>query len=122
MTDIVKRKTFTKKQRGIISQKTNNRCCYCGDALSSSFHVAHLVSFVSLKNRGIKDDDESNYMASCPQCNRFESGGGLEFFRETLMKQTTRAKRDSVNYRFALKYKQIIESPAPIVFYFETLV
>ena len=57
----------------------------------------------------------------CPQCNRFERGGGIEFFRDALMEQTKTALRDSVNYRFALKYKQIEETPKPIVFYFETL-
>jgi len=121
MSEKIKRKTFSKNKRLEISRKTNNRCCYCGDELDGVFHIAHIISFMSLKIKGIEDNDDSNYMASCPQCNRFELGGGLEFFRETLMEQTKRALRDSVNYRFALKYNQIKETPTPIVFYFETL-
>jgi len=117
----MKRKTFTKKQRKEISTKTNNKCCYCGEYLNEVFHVAHIIPFIQLKARNIIDNDFNNYMASCPQCNRFERGGGLEFFRGELMEQTKTALRDSVNYRFALKYNQIVETPTPIVFYFETL-
>jgi len=119
---MIKRRTFTKKQRTEISLKTNGNCCYCGEPLKSSFHIAHLVPFIQLKAKGVQDNDFDNYMASCPQCNRFERGGGLEFFRGELLEQTKNAMRDSVNYRFALKYKQIVETPTPVVFYFETLV
>lgn len=114
----IKRKTFTPKMRTEISLKTNNRCCYCGDPLKKGFHIAHMVSFLQLKSQGIKDDNPDNYMASCPQCNRFERGAGLEFFREAIMDQTKTAMRDSVNYRFALKHKQIIETPTPCCFLF----
>ena len=118
----IKRKSFSKKARENIALKTNNNCCYCGEPLKENgFHVAHIIPFIQLKAKGIQDNDFNNYMASCPQCNRFERGGGLEFFREELMEQTKTALRDSVNYRFALKYKQIIETPTPIVFYFEQL-
>ena len=119
---MIQRKTFTKKRRVAISLKTNERCCYCGDELNGVFHVAHIIPFLQLKAKNIKDDDFDNYMASCPQCNRFERGGGLEFFRGELLEQTKNAEKTSVNYRFALKYKQIKETPKPIVFYFETLV
>ena len=118
---MIKRKTFSKKERIEIALKTNNRCCYHGGLLEKGFHIAHLVPFIQLKAQGIQDNDFDNYMASCPQCNRFERGGGLEFFRESLMEQTKTAMRDSVNYRFALKYNQIKETPKPIKFYFEKL-
>ena len=117
----MKRKTFSKKEREEISLKTNKNCCYCGEALKNSFHIAHIIPFVQLKAKGITDNDFDNYMASCPQCNRFERGGGLEFFREALLEQTKTAFRDSVNYRFALKYNQIKETPCEIVFYFEKI-
>lgn len=119
---MIKRKTFSKKQRNEIALKTNKRCCYCGEDLKSIFHIAHIIPFLQLKSKGIEDNDADNYMASCPQCNRFERGGGLEFFRGELMEQTKTALRDSVNYRFALKYNQIKETPTLVVFYFETLV
>ena len=116
----MKRKTFTKKQRKEIALKTNNKCGYCGEELKSGWHIDHMEAFVARFYNG-KQEQNDNFMASCPQCNNYKRFDTVEQFRTKLEDQHRLAKNQSVNYRFALKFNQIIETPKQIIFYFEEL-
>ena len=112
-----KRKSVSKSEREAIALKTNNRCGYCGIDLKKGWHLDHIVPFAS--NAG--KCEESNYMASCPQCNMFKQSWSLEQFRSELSMQVERARDYSVNFRFAEKYGQLELTKKPIIFYFEKL-
>lgn len=112
----MKRNAISKQTREKIALKTNNRCAYCGEPLKKGWHIDHIEPLT----RSFKDDDD-NYIASCPQCNRFKSVYDIEEFRDELSKQSERAYKTSVNYRFALKYNQIQETKSNIIFYFEKI-
>lgn len=114
------RKSLTKKQREILFKRTNGRCGYCGELLQPRWHADHVVAFVNMEIWEVEESLD-NYMASSPQCNNYKFENTIEEFRTKLTQQIEIAKRQSVNYRFALKYKQIKETPTPIIFYFETI-
>jgi 5-methylcytosine-specific restriction endonuclease McrA len=111
------RKSISKKTRERVAVKTDKKCGYCGVDLPNRWHVDHIEPYA--KNRSKCEID--NYMASCPQCNRFKSSFTVEAFRRELEYQLGNARKYSVNFRFAEKYGQVIATPKPIVFYFETL-
>ena len=110
-----KRKPISKKLRDQILLKTEGRCGYCGVKLTGKWHIDHIIPF----SRSKSNDSPENLMASCPQCNRFKCTFTLEEFRSELKDQVTRARKYSVNFRFAEKYGLIKVIEKPIVFYFE---
>lgn len=126
---------MTKRQRTQVHSKYGSRCAYCGElVVYSMFQVDHIIpqslffAFVKnkfqvpafLKHLNIEDVDHiDNLNPACRKCNGFKSSFHLEFFRSELQSQLERAKKYSTNYRFALKYNQVKETPQPIVFYFE---
>ena len=112
-----RRRHISKKERLEIASKTNNRCGYCGEPLPERWHVDHIEPFA--KNGTTCEKD--NLMAACPQCNRFKDTFTIDLFRRELKQQVDRARRQSVNFRFAEKYGLIKVTDRPIVFYFETL-
>lgn len=116
----MKRKSFTKKQREEIALRTNNKCGYCGEELKRGWHIDHMEAFIGRFYNGKKEEND-NFMASCPQCNNYKRFDTVEQFRTKLQDQHRLAKNQSVNYRFALKFAQIVETPNPVIFYFETL-
>ena len=112
-----KRRSISKKMRNEVSGRTNNKCGYCGIDLPDRWHIDHIEPFAKQSSKCEID----NFMASCPQCNMFKSSLSLEQFRKELSFQVDNARRYSVNFRFAEKYKQIEVCKTPIVFYFEIL-
>ena len=122
-----------KSDRDIILQKTNRRCCYCGDSLEGvRWHADHIkaVQRVSKFENGKfiptgkmlkpENDNIENMMASCPQCNILKSCQTIEMFRETVANRITQLERIPA-YRTAIRYGLITEVKKPIVFYFETI-
>ena len=133
-----------KSQRQIIFEKFKGKCAYCGCEIHNGrmskpniqrMEIEHIIPkerfFRNMHNgfhipdflRHLTPDDVEhidNKFPSCRTCNRYKHTLTLEDFRRELSKQLERAKTDSFNFRMALKYKQVIEQPKPIVFYFET--
>lgn len=112
-----KRKSISKKQRQEIAKKTNGKCGYCGIDLPDRWHVDHIEPFARQASKCELD----NFMAACPQCNRFKDTFSIEGFRRELSYQVERARDYSVNFRFAEKYGQVEITNKPIVFYFEQI-
>ena len=112
-----------------VWHKFKKHCAYCGCNLEYKKmqvdHVKPLYRNDNLKTleaweveRG--KDEESNYNPSCARCNRWKSTFSVEMFRQEIMKQTARLKRDNAGYRLAIDFGQIIEPVnSYIVFYFE---
>jgi len=118
-----------------VLNKLKGKCGYCGDELNGVFQVDHIIpkqdfnrhvlyfqSWVPkfLKHLILGDVNHiDNLMPACRVCNNRKSSMHLELFRSELQDQLKRASENSANYRMAKKYGQVVETPKPIVFYFE---
>ena len=131
---------MSKKQklRLAVANKYGMRCGYCGDfLLQNRYQLDHIIprslfnEHVSHRRQWVPDflkhlkpgeqDHIDNLMPSCAVCNGSKMSHYLEFWREELSMQLSRAKKTSYNYRMAHKYGQVMETPKPVVFYFETV-
>ena len=119
---------MTKKIRQLVYEKYEGHCAYCGMLIHiNNMQVDHIKpkrNFSIDKRKGYQCltdiDDINNLNPSCGGCNNFKSAMSLDEFRSELQKQVERARRYSVNFRLAEKYKQIQIFEFPIKFYFET--
>lgn len=124
---------FKKGVKEIVFNKYNGHCAYCGDKLIK-MQIDHIIPqsnfYWHIKNNRdipiflnhLKEGDENhidNLNPSCAVCNKAKDTFSLRVFRLELEDQINRAKKYSRNYRFALKYCQVIETKQPIVFHFE---
>lgn len=125
------------ERRQLVYDKFKGHCAYCGDEIKykdmqvdhiipKQFFIYHIDGKVKvpkflkhLKHWNVNHSDNLN--PSCRKCNLLKDTFSLEKFRFVLSQQLKRANEYSTNYRFAKKYGQVIETPKPIVFYFETL-
>lgn len=127
---------MSKIDRDIVYRKCNGRCGYCGEELNSKFQVDHIIpqSFFGghIKNKfrvpkflwHLTENDVNhidNLLPTCSVCNKWKSAHDLELFRTEISEQLKRLKDYNSNYRFALRYHLVQETPHPITFYFETL-
>ena len=114
----MKRKRFTAEDRLAIYKKTNGRCGYCGVKLGK-FHIDHIVPISCAQG----SNEMKNLLAACPPCNNLKNTFTLEEFRKEIQAQASRANKYSVNFRTALRFKQIVfpALPRPIKFYFEEI-
>jgi len=103
-----------KSLREKIKNRFQGRCGYCGE-FCKKVHIDHIVPIA--KNG--TSNCESNLMPSCAQCNNLKLTYNLEDFRDLLSTQVDKARKYSVNFRFAEKYGQIIVKKSDIKFYFE---
>lgn len=121
-----------KSERIKVFLKCNGRCAYCGCSITSDrFHVDHiqpkyrnttqeqLKSWNSEKIKG--EDSIDNYNPSCISCNLSKSTFTIEQWRKELELKKERIKRDSPTFNILLRFKAIVETNNPIVFYFETI-
>ena len=126
-----------KIDRTKVYEKCGGHCGYCGveikikemqvdHIIPSSFYFHHIKnkhrvpSFLShLTESDVNHID--NLLPTCRVCNKWKSAHDLELFRKELSEQVKRLNDYSSNYRIAKKYGQIVETPNPIVFYFETI-
>lgn len=77
-----KRKTYSKKERKIIYNKSNGRCELCGQRLSlENMSLDHIVP---LSIGG--EDSMDNIQASCFACNQFKSNILPDAFMERIIK------------------------------------
>ena len=117
-----------KEERVYIHQMYDGHCAYCGEEITiKQMQVDHVVPIwrsvprSSLAGIEVGEDVIKNKKPACRSCNNYKNVMSLELFREELQKQAERAKKSSSNYRLALRYDQIKETPKPIVFYFEKM-
>ena len=111
-----------------VYEKYYGHCAYCGDEITiKQMQVDHLIPIwrdvpdLSLERMNVirGEDNFSNWMPSCRYCNNYKHSHDLETFRSELFMQLERANKTSSNYRMAKRYKQVIETPKIIIFYFE---
>ncbi|MBS3993134.1 MAG: HNH endonuclease [Bacteroidetes bacterium] len=122
-----------KRIREVVFNKYNGYCAYCGDKLIK-MQIDHIIPQSNfnwcIKNKRdipeflnhLNENDVNhidNLNPSCSICNKAKDTFSLRVFRQELEDQLKRAKKYSRNYRFALKYGQVKETPNPIIFYFE---
>ncbi|POY55702.1 HNH endonuclease [Pectobacterium versatile] len=129
---------LNKKQRAELRMKFGGRCAYCGCELPDRWHADHVQPVIRIseivrtnsgpfthkyvatgESRRPENDTIDNLFPTCPPCNIFKSSFDIEEFRSELQQQLTRLKSKSVNYRMSEKFGQVIETPSPIVFWFE---
>ena len=111
------RKHITADERKIIHAKCGGRCAYCGCVITLEQMQADHV--IPLALRGA--DDMSNLMPSCRSCNHRKSTETVEVFRDTVERWCDVLMRDSVTYKNAVRFGQVLPNPHPVVFYFESL-
>jgi 5-methylcytosine-specific restriction endonuclease McrA len=105
-----------------VYRKCGGKCGYCGsDITVKSMQVDHIIprEYHIEERYGCHVNDMRNLMPSCRYCNNFKNTFTLEEFRKEIALQASRAHKYSVNYRTALRFGQITETPKPVVFYFE---
>lgn len=127
---------ISKTKREQIYNKYNGKCCYCStDITIKEMQIDHVVpkryfiqhvktkifipAFLSHLNE-FDVNHIDNLMPSCFSCNNYKKDSPLELFRSELQEQIKRLNERSVNYRLAKRYGQLVETPTPIIFYFET--
>lgn len=114
--------------RDKVFAKYEGRCAYCGCELKKGWHVDHIdpayhnwtdeqMKIHSKKTRGANEIENLN--PSCPRCNRWKSTYTIEQFRNEILLQIERLKRDSSQFRMALDFGLITETKSEVKFYFE---
>lgn len=124
----------SKKNRQIIFNKFGGKCAYCGCDLLKGWHIDEVepcrrnFKYDPDKGKNLFDGTymhpdrlviENQYPA-CASCNRLKSSQDLEAFRAVISNFLNSLNTYTLQYKFAKKYGQIIETPKPVIFYFET--
>ena len=130
-----------KEIRKRVYKKYKGCCAYCGNKIEyKSMQVDHIIPQSNFAtdtfNERIKDLRVPNFLKhldkndvnhidnlnpSCRKCNNFKSSFTLELFRSELSCQLERTRKTSSNYRRALQFGQVVETPKPIKFFFEQM-
>jgi hypothetical protein len=111
------REKIPKELRSQVLEKTSGLCGYCGEELSEKgWHVDHIIPVASSG-----PDDIMNLMPACSKCNNYKSSLTLEQFRHEIQMQVERARKYSVNFRMAERFKQITVNETKIMFHFEKI-
>jgi hypothetical protein len=100
------------------------KCAYCGKLLDKVFHADHVAPIYrgwpgEIKPQRAGEDIFSNLFPSCPRCNIRKGVFTVEEFREEIMLQSERMRRDSSAFRLAEDFGIIKETGNPVVFWFE---
>lgn len=129
---------ISKSTRESVYSKFGGHCAYCGEEIRyKDMQVDHVVPKLNwdvwwankknefplfIRHLGKGDVNHlDNLFPSCRECNKSKDTFSINVFRHQMEAQLTRAILYSRNYRMAKKFKQVIERPVPIVFYFESI-
>ena len=130
-----------KKQREELRMKFGGKCAYCGYELTGRWHADH-VEPVQRKYKYVPSsrvdgkyipahleptgevwcperDTADNLFPSCQPCNTHKGPYSLEGWRRELERITGILQRGYPTYRHAVRFRQVIEQPGPIIFWFE---
>lgn len=110
-----KRRKLSKAERQAVYDKCGGHCAYCGcETTVQQMQVDH-VQPISVNGEDVME----NYLPACRSCNYYKSSLDLEGFRYYIERFTMVLSRDSVTYRNAVRFGQVIPNKHPVVFYFE---
>lgn len=113
-----KRRKLTTTERQAVYGKCGGRCAYCGCELAFKDMQADHV--VSLYGHGGADEPD-NMLPACRSCNHYKGSSTLENFRKNIERFTQVLMRDSVTYKNAVRFGQVVPNSHKVVFYFEKL-
>lgn len=127
-----------KAEREALKKKFGGRCAYCGCELGDRWHADHVQPVTRLsewveyrtpkrsgyfKQTGAMHNPEfdclENMNPACVPCNMDKGGYHLEQWRDRLTSTINTLTRDAPAYRFAKRFGLVVETGAPVVFYFE---
>lgn len=118
--------------RNKVYQKYGGRCAYCGDEITlkqmqidhiipkrhySEAHGCLIVEAKKFTEYGL--NDIRNLNPACRPCNNRKSACTLEEFREEILEQVRRLRRDSNQFRLAERFGLVESKIKPVVFWFE---
>lgn len=123
---------LTKQQREQVRMLFGGRCAYCGCELGTRWHADHvepvLRDAVYVRGKGFvpngkllcpEHDAMDNLFPSCAPCNIDKHRTALEEWRAQLQRRCEVLASSYSTYRSLLRFGLIVETAAPIVFYFE---
>ena len=110
-----KRRKLTKAERQEVYDKCHGHCAYCGCEITIQQMQVDHVQPISVAG----DDVMENMLPACRSCNYYKSAMPLYMFRQAVEDWTKVLARDSVTYRNAVRFGQVLPNKHPVVFYFE---
>lgn len=118
---------LTKPEREAVRQLYGGRCAYCGVELGARWCADHREAVY----RGYGADGKTplrpenhridNMMPSCSPCNLDKAVFTIEQWRAKLQRSAEVLARNVSTYRHAVRFGQVVETGAPVLFYFERL-
>lgn len=112
-----KRRQLTRRDREFVFSKCAGHCAYCGLPITiDQMQVDHVEPF----SRGGADILD-NMLPSCQSCNRYKKTMTLEDFRGAASRWADILMRDNPAYRSAVRFGLVVQTFAPVIFYFEKL-
>ena len=104
-----------KSDRLKIYNKFDGHCAYCPEKLAyKDMQVDHILAVM----RGGKSIEE-NFYPSCRSCNATKATYTIEEFRERLVGDIYRLRRDSSKFRILERFGLVTATEDPLIFYFE---
>jgi len=112
-----------KHEREQVRVKYGGRCAYCGVELGDRWHADHFEPVIRFgddrKAEQPGNHAVANMMPACAPCNLSKGRQTLEGWREWLAGHVNSLNLYHPIYRLAKAYGLIVETAAPVVFYFE---
>ncbi|MCM1330849.1 MAG: HNH endonuclease [Ruminococcus sp.] len=117
------RKKISKATREAVYAKYGGHCAYCGCEIDiKNMQVDHKIPVLH-GEIGIAAESDidtlENYMPACRSCNHYKSTLTVEKFRRQIENMCGVLMRDSVTYKNAVRFGQVIPNRHKPVFYFE---
>lgn len=118
---------LTKAEREIVKSMFDGHCAYCGVELGERWHVDHIEAIIRntyRKQSGAPDilrpnnHRMDNLFPACISCNIDKGAQSVESFREWIRMHLSSLHRQA-NFKNVMRHGLIVETGAPIVFYFE---
>ena len=119
------RKRITQKEREYVYNLCDGHCAYCGKEITKKemqvdHYLSHEFGYAIAQDKG-EIDSLDNYLPSCRSCNYRKSGSHVENFRANICRLHFVLMRDSVTYRDAVRFGQVIPNEHVQQFYFEKI-
>lgn len=115
-----KRKTISKETRQLVYDKLGGHCAYCGKKIEiKDMQIDHVYPLKLQYKTFDNLDVVENMLPACRKCNRYKYTLTLNKFRKRIEELTENLERNSVAYRNAVSFNQIIPNKHKQEFYFE---
>jgi len=113
-----------KAEREHVRLKYEGCCAYCGAVLTGRWHADHLQPLI--RQQGKEADQPENHnlanmMPACAPCNISKGRQTLEGWRLWIEGHVNSLNSYHPIYKLAKAYGLIVETGAPVVFYFERI-